>query len=160
MSSKNKIRELAVRPGKMKLYFLKSLPMAFLAGLKILEINKEAAAVSVPYKYLNKNPFRSVYFAVLSMAAELSSGILALAAINDFSRPVSMLVLDMKALFLKKARTKIIFRCEDGKKISEAISKSIETGDGQTVEVFTSGTDEAGEIVAEFSFTWTFKPKD
>lgn len=134
--------------------------MAYLAGLKILEIDEEKAAVSVPFKYLNKNPFRSVYFAVLSMAAELSSGILALAAIHDFSRPVSMLVLDMKAAFLKKAKSKIIFKCEDGEKISKAIAKSLETGEGQTVEVNTSGTDEAGEVVAEFSFTWTFKPKN
>jgi len=160
MTSENKIRKLATNPGKMKLYFLKELPMAFLAGLRIQQIDKEMATVSVPYKYLTKNPFRSIYFAVLSMAAELSSGILALAAIQDFSKPVSMLVLDMKALFLKKAKSKITFRCEDGEKISKAISESLETGEGQTVEVFTAGTDKNGEIVAEFSFTWTFKPKN
>ncbi|NOX84581.1 MAG: DUF4442 domain-containing protein [Chlorobi bacterium] len=159
MPPKNKIRKLAASPGKMKLYFLKHLPMAFLAGLKIEEIDAGKAVVSVPYKYLTKNPFRSVYFAALSMAAELSSGILALAAIHDFSQPVSMLVLEMKAGFQKKARTKIVFKCEEGDKISGAIAKSIETGEGQTVEIFTSGTDESGETVAEFSFTWTFKPK-
>ncbi|RLD49247.1 MAG: thioesterase, partial [Bacteroidetes bacterium] len=88
----NKIRKLAGNHHRMRIFFLKHLPMAFFAGLKITEINREKASVTVPYKYLNKNPFRSVYFAVLSMAAELSTGILAMAAISDFSVPVSMLV--------------------------------------------------------------------
>ncbi len=133
--------------------------MAFLAGLKVIEIDSSKATVTVPYKCLNKNPFRSIYFAVLSMAAELATGILAMAAIKDYSVPVSMLVLEMKAGFQKKARTKITFKCEEGKKFGAAVAKSIETGEGQTVEVTSTGYDLEGDIVAEFKFTWTFKPK-
>ena len=155
----NKIRKLAGNHSRMRMFFLKHLPMALLAGLKITEIDTAKATVTVPYKYLNKNPFRSVYFAVLSMAAELSTGILAMAAINDFEVPVSMLVLNMKAGFSKKARTKIKFTCNGGEKLSEAITKSIETGEGQTAEVMTTGFDEEGDEVARFYFTWTFKPK-
>ncbi len=143
----------------MKLFMLKHLPMAFLAGLKVVEIDQTTASVTVPYKYLNKNPFRSVYFAVLSMAAELSTGILAMAALNDFSIPISMLVLEMKANFLKKARTKITFKCLEGDQLSSTIAKSIETGEGQTIDVTSIGYDTEGDKVAEFKFTWTFKPK-
>lgn len=150
---------MAVKPGKMKMYMLTHLPMAFLAGLRVKELDSGRAVVSVPYKYLNKNPFRSMYFAVLSMAAELSSGILALSLVYEAEKPVSMLVLNMKAGFLKKARTKIVFTCNDGESISAAIAKSIETGEGQTVEVRSSGIDAHGEMVAEFNFTWTFKPR-
>ncbi len=150
---------MASSPGKMKMYMLTHLPMAFLAGLRVTEIDNTRAAVSVPFKFLNKNPFRSMYFAVLSMAAELSSGILALALVYEAEKPVSMLVLNMKAGFLKKARTKIVFTCNDGENIYAAIAKSIETGEGQTVEVRSSGIDANGETVAEFNFTWTFKPK-
>jgi len=155
----NKIRKLAGNHPRMRMFFLKHLPMALLAGLKITEIDAAKASVTVPYKYLNKNPFRSVYFAVLSMAAELSTGILAMAAINDYDVPVSMLVLDMKANFSKKARTKITFTCNGGEKLSEAVTKSIETGEGQTAEVMTTGVDKEGNEVARFYFTWTFKPK-
>ena len=143
----------------MKLFLLRQLPMAFLAGLKIVEFNKNSVKVSVPFKFLNKNPFRSVYFAVLSMAAELSSGVIALAAVSDSSVPVSMLVLKMRAEFLKKAKSKIVFTCNDGEKIRETVKKSVETGEGQTIEVHSSGFDTTGDIVAEFVFEWTFKPK-
>ncbi len=143
----------------MKLFMMKNLPMAFLAGLKVTEIDETKASVSVPYKCLNKNPFKSIYFAVLSMAAELATGILAIAAINDFSIPISMLVFEMKASFQKKARTKITFKCNEGEKMMAAISRSIETGEGQTAEVTSIGYDTEGDVVAEFKFTWTFKPK-
>ena len=157
--NENKIRKLAGNHPRMRIFFLKHLPMALLAGLKITEINQKKASVTVPYKYLNKNPFHSVYFAVLSMAAELSTGILAMAAIDDYDVAVSMLVLDMKASFSKKARTKITFTCNGGEKLSEAVAKSVETGEGQTAEVLTIGFDEESNEVARFYFTWTFKPK-
>ena len=159
MQKENKVRKLAGSPIHMKLFMLRNLPMALLAGLKVTEIDPSKASVTVPYKNLNKNPFKSIYFAVLSMAAELATGILAMASIRDFSVPVSMLVLEMKAQFQKKARTKITFRCTEGNKMNEAISKSIETGEGQTAEVTSTGYDADGDIVAEFKFTWTFKPK-
>ncbi len=65
----------------------------------------------------------------------------------------------MKASFQKKARTRIAFKCNDGEKIKEAIAKSIQTGEGQTVDVTSTGVDTQGDVVAEFVFTWTFKVK-
>ncbi|NQU35585.1 MAG: DUF4442 domain-containing protein [Bacteroidetes bacterium] len=160
MPKKNKILSLAKKPWKMKLYMLMNLPMAFLAGLKLLVITPQRASVSVPYNFINKNPFRSMYFAVQSMAAELSSGILALNEVSQAEVPVSMLVLNMKASFTKKARTKTVFVCEDGELIKSAITKSISTKEGQIVDVVSVGTDQNGEKIAEFVFTWTFKPKN
>lgn len=159
MPKPNKIQQMALSPIKMRLYMLKHLPLGFFTGLKVLELNKNKAMVSVPFKYLNKNPFRSVYFAVLSMAAELSSGILALSMVVESKTPVSMLVLNMKADFLKKAKTKITFSCNDGEKIANAIKKCLVTKEGEIIEVQTSGFDTNGEKVAEFQFTWTFKAK-
>jgi len=157
--SKNKIKQLADSPWKMKLYMLMNLPMGFIAGLKITEITSAKAQITVPYKFINKNPFKSMYFAVQAMAAELSSGILALSEVAEATKPISMLVLNMKALFTKKARTKVTFTCNDGDKIRNAISESITTGEGQTVDVKSVGIDRDGDQVAEFTFTWTFKPK-
>jgi len=157
--SKNKIKQLAKSPWKMKLYMLMNLPMGFIAGLKIIEITSEKSQISVPYKFINKNPFKSMYFAVQAMAAELSSGILALSEVAEASKPISMLVLNMKASFTKKAQTKVVFTCNDGDKIRNAINQSIATGEGEIVDVRAVGIDDEGDQVAEFVFTWTFKPK-
>lgn len=143
----------------MRFFMLLKLPLAFIAGLKITAIDPQRAVVTIPYKFLTKNPFRSIYFAALSMAAELSTGILAMAAVYETGKPVSMLVFDMKASFRKKAVNKITFTCLEGQKISDAVNKCLETDEGQTVAVQTIGIDKNGNEVAEFEFVWTFKVK-
>ena len=144
---------------KLKLFFLKNMPMGFISGMRVEEMDDAHAVVSVPFNYLTKNPFRSVYFAVQAMAAELSSGVLAMDAVMKAPRPVSMLVLESHSYFTKKARSKIVFTCDNGEDIRGAVKKALETGEGQTIEVKSVGIDKEGDTVAEFSFIWTFKAK-
>ncbi len=159
MTKMNSVHTLAKSNYLMKLFLLKKLPLAFIAGLKVEEMDGNKARVSLPFNYLTKNPFRSIYFAALSMAAELSTGILAMAVVNDATVPISMLVLGMEADFVKKASTRIYFVCEAGQSIHETIQKSIDTGEGQTLQMSSNGYDADGELVASFRFVWTFKPK-
>lgn len=156
---KNKIRSLATNGFRMRLFMLNHLPLGFFVGLKVLKIDQYSAEVSVQYKYLNKNPFRSIYFAVLAMAAELSTGILAMASVYDASVPVSMLVLEMDAKFSKKAVGRIVFKCEQGEEISKTVKESALSGEGKTVKVKSIGLDKYNNQVAEFHYIWTFKPK-
>ncbi len=159
MSKKEKLLEGVRNNLKMRYFMLKKLPLAFIAGLKVVKIDDEMASVSIPFKFLNQNPFQSIYFAALAMAAELSTGIIAIINVQSASKPVSMLVFNMSANFTKKAKGKIVFSCYQAKAIEEAIEESIKTGEGKTVEVTTVGIDSQGDEVAEFKFTWTFKPK-
>ena len=153
------IRKMATNSWKMKMFMLQNLPMAFLAGLRVIKMDKDSAQVSIPHKYLNKNPFKSMYFAPQSMAAELATGILAMAAVKDAGVPVSMLVLQMKSSFHKKAITKIVFSCTDGQAIENAIKQAVEDGEGHTIIAKSIGKNTEGQVVSEFEFTWTFKAK-
>ena len=138
---------------------LKELPSAFFSGVRVKEISEESSVVTIPFKFFTKNPFRSMYFASQAMAAELSTGILALSHVSGRKPKVSMLVFDMKANFVKKAVSKITFKCNDGLKIKDAVEESIKTGEGVTIETKSVGLDSEGQLVSEFYFTWTFKPK-
>ena len=82
MNSSEKFRKTVRSNFKFKLFMLKQLPSAFFSGIKLIDITEEKAVVTIPYKYLTKNPFRSMYFASQAMAAELSTGILALSQIS------------------------------------------------------------------------------
>ena len=145
-------------PSKLRLFFLQKLPMAWLAGLRLRELTPEAATVTIGYKYLTKNPFRSIYFACLAMAAELASGIQGMLHVQGMGR-VSMLVVGLGAEFQKKAVGTIAFHCADGAAIATAIAESCATGEGRTVECTSTGRDEAGDVVAVFRVTWSFKAK-
>ena len=145
-------------PWQLRLYLLRRLPMAYLAGLRVRALTPTRAAVTVSYKYLTKNPFRSIYFACLSMAAELASGVLALLHLQGAGR-VSMLVVGLEATFTKKATGRIVFTCPDGALLAQAIADSRATGAGHTARCTSTGHDAAGDVVAVFRITWSFRAK-
>ena len=153
-----KFRRAISNPLKLKLFMLRKLPMAYLAGLRVAEVQPERCTITVPYKYLTQNPFRSIYFACLSMAAEMASGLLAMMHVQSGS-PVSMLVVGLEADFTKKAVGLIRFTCPDGAAIGQAIAESRATGEGRTVLATSTGVDEAGDPVAVFRITWSFRAK-
>ena len=151
-------RRQVLNPLKLRLFMLQKLPMAWLAGLRLTQLTPEAATVTVRYKYLTQNPFRSVYFACLAMAAELASGIQAMMHVQA-GGSASMLVVGVQADFTKKAVGLISFTCPDGAAIAQAIAESRATGEGRTAVCTSTGMDEAGDVVAVFRFTWSFRAK-
>ncbi len=148
---------MLMHPVKFRLYLLKNIPSAFFSGLKVVEATEKDCCVSVPFKWFTQNPFRSTYFACLSMAAELSTGALAMANIYGRKPSVSMLVTGMGARYHKKAKGQTYFHCQDGEGIAQAIATAVTTGAGQEMKVYSRGTNKEGELVAEFWFTWSFK---
>ena len=156
---KEAFRELVKSPGKFRLFMLSRLPMAYMADLRVVSLTNSSAAVTIPYKYLTKNPFGSIYFACLGMAAELSTGVLCMMHIYKAEPTVSMLVVHMEADFSKKAVGKITFSCQDGAAIEAAVDLAKSSGEAQTVTAVSVGTDEAGDQVASFTFVWSLKAK-
>ena len=147
-------------PFKYRLFMISKLPMGYISGLKLIELTSQQAVVGVKFGFINKNPFRSIYFAVLAMAAELSTGILAFGQTYKRHPSVSMLVVKMEAQFYKKAIGTINFTCTNGNAIADAIEQSIQQNIGTTIDCISIGKNNDGEDVAKFIFTWSFKPKN
>lgn len=152
------LRRKILSPWKLKLFMLAKLPMGLLAGLRVVSFDEKHAAVSIRLGYLTKNPFRSIYFACLAMAAELSSGVQGIVGTAD-GAPVSMLVVGLEGTFTKKATGRVVFTCEDGEAIAAAIAGTRADGEGRTVPCVSIGRDESGDEVAIFTLTWSFKAK-
>ncbi|MGM0635052.1 MAG: DUF4442 domain-containing protein [Bacteroidota bacterium] len=146
-------------PKKVNLFMFFKLPAAWWCGVRLIELSTKAAKAKVKLKWLNQNPFKSIYFAVLSMAAELTTGVLVLKEIESHEQKVAMLIIENKAEFLKKAKGKIIFECVDSEKVKKAVSESIQSNESQSFWLHSVGKNETGEIVAKFDFLWSIKPK-
>lgn len=136
------------------------LPIAKIAGLKLHYFDDKKSEISVKYGWLNQNPFKSMFWAVQGMAAELSTGTLCMSKIKESKKKISMLVVGLEASFTKKAVGKIIFSCHQGEELDKVLKKAIETGEGQTLQMRSVGIDEQGDRVSEFIFTWSFKLKE
>jgi hypothetical protein len=146
-------------PLKMGFFMFSKLPAAYFSGVRVKEITPSFAEVTIPFKWFSQNPFRSTYFACQSMAAEMSTGLLAMMHIYERDPAVSMLVLHVNGSFHKKATGITTFRCDEGDRIREAVEKAIETGEGVTVDVVSKGVNDKGELVSSFDIRWTFKSK-
>jgi hypothetical protein len=151
--------KLLKHPVKLRMFLLSRLPNAFFAGVRVRDIDEQSCSVTVPYKWFTKNPFRSTYFACLSMAAEMSTGALCMAHLYKIKPPVSMLVVKVESEYFKKATGHTNFICEDGLLIKGIIEQAIQTGEAKTIRAKSVGKNKDGEVVAEFFITWSFKAK-
>lgn len=150
--------DLINNPVKFRLFLLKNLPAAYFSGLKIVVANVERSVISIPYKWFSRNPFRCTYFACLSMAAEMSTGILAMANTYKRSPKISMLVTGIEGKFYKRATGLSLFVCEEGGAIRQTVEETI-TNQAQSIKVLSSGFNKENELIAEFWITWSFKMK-
>lgn len=150
---------LVNHPLKMRLYLLRNVPAAFFSGVRLEQASAARCRTSVPFQWLTQNPFRSTYFASLSMAAELSTGILAMAQVQGLRPAVRLIITAMEANFLRKATERIYFTCSDSSLLAEAVAATLETGVATEARVCATGETKAGEAVAVFWFTWSFKVK-
>ena len=146
-------------PVKFRLFLLTKLPAAFFSGVQVVEVDESHAIVSIPFKWLTQNPFKSAYFASLSMAAELSTGVLAMMHIYKKDPAISMLVTKMEANYFKKATGKTFFICIEGQQIQEIIEECVISGESKSIAVRSIGKNKNDEPIAEFLFTWSFKAK-
>jgi Domain of unknown function (DUF4442) len=150
---------MALTKSKVNLFILFKLPSAYLCGVRAKYIDNKKCEATVKHRWINQNPFNSMYFAVQAMAAELTTGALVLSQIRDSKMNISMLVANSKSNFNKKAIGRITFTCNDGSLIENAIKQAIATNEGQTIWMKSIGIDEKGDQVSEFDFEWSVRRK-
>jgi acyl-coenzyme A thioesterase PaaI-like protein len=158
---KKYIKQLS-NPILQRLFLFAKLPSASFMGIRVKSVSPHQAKVTVPYKWRSQNPFKSTYFAAQAAAAEMSTGVLAMLALQGRGK-ISMLITNMEATYGKKAVSTATFTCLEGQKVIDTVQKAIETGEAQDVTLLTIGTqiDKNGQEVevSRFLFTWSFKVK-
>mgnify|MGYP000026169060 FL=1 len=155
----NRFKNIITSPIQFKFFLLSKLPAAFFAGLSIQEFTTTKSVVRVKHSWFTQNPFRSMYFAVEAMAAEMASGMLVFGQVYKRQPAISMLVVKMEVDFVKKATGVILFTCDEGEKIQEQINQSIQDGEAKTFICTSTGKNELNETVAVFNITWSVKAK-
>ena len=159
MNNADALRRRMLSPWAMRAFMFAKLPLAWFAGLRVEQLDDTRCEVSVPRGWRTQNPFRSTYFAALTMAAELSTGAPAMIAVQAADVPISMLVTDLRGSFGKKATGRVLFRFEDVQTMNSVVQQAVEIGEGVAVEAETVGRMADGTEVARFTFTWSFKRK-
>ena len=140
---------------QISLFTLLRLPSVWLCGIRVTLLEQSFCEAKVKHRWINQNPFNSMFWAVQGMAAELTTGMLLMQEIQTSMRKVSMLVLNNKANFSKKAQGRITFSCNSADLITNAIKKLLETDKPQTLWLTSKGIDKNNDLVSTFEFEWT-----
>ena len=62
--------------------FLK-LPSVYWLGIRVKTISEQNCTVTVKHRWISQNPFKSLFWAVQGMAAELTTGAMVMSCIHD-----------------------------------------------------------------------------
>lgn len=150
---------MKITPRKINSFMFFKLPLAYFGGVRLAILNEKSAIVKIKHRWINQNPFKSMFWAAQGMAAELSTGVLVMKGIENSGKKVSMLVTNQKGSFTKKATGKIRFECHQGEQVANAIKASTETGEGKVIVMKSEGFNEEGISVSNFEFEWSLKVK-
>lgn len=147
-----------LNPWIFRMGMLFKLPSVFFWGIKIQSLDEKQVELTLPFRWATQNPFKSIYFASLAGAAELSTG--ALCQLHLAGRePHSMLVVNFQMEYLKKAVTKITLSCEQGDELEIFLNGLSTKGDVGTFQMNSVARDLSGDVVARANITWSFKRK-
>ena len=145
-------------PNQINKWMLFKLPAAWLTGVRILSISDTKCEVKVRFKWINQNPYRSMFWAIQGMAAELTTGMLLTKSIQESNTNISMLLVGNKSNFYKKAVGKIKFICDQGETAKELINLT-KKNITHKAWLKAKGFDETGDMVSEFNFEWSCKKR-
>jgi len=151
---------MKITPKNINRFMFFKLPLGWLSGMRVTFLDTSSCVVKIKYQWLNQNPFQSMFWAAQGMAAEMSTGVLVMKEIRNSKKKVSMLVKYQEGNFFKKATGTILFTCNEGSKVGDAIQESIKTGEGQVVILNSQGINEREEVVSNFQFQCSLRVKN
>lgn len=144
-----------LNPLKFKYYFHKYIPSIIFWGVKLDELDETKCTTTVPFKRKTQNPFKSIYFSALAGTAELSTGLLLMAKLEQQKESFSMLVIKFEMEFHKKADDTVYFSCNQGQELDQILEQMDEKA---IIPLKTYG--KIGDtIVAEATIHWTIKKR-
>jgi len=134
---------------------LSKLPMGLLTGMVIESLDENGCKVVLKDRFWIRNPFGSIFWAVMGMAAEMSTGALIYAYVSGSN--TKYILTGMKSEFLKKLRGKSFYFCRAGQEMRQYLSSLENPGEAITVILPVTAFNLAGQTVAEFQFYWQLK---
>lgn len=150
---------MKITASKVNTFMFFKLPLGWWSGMRVKTLTDTTAIVKITHKWINQNPFKSMFWAAQGMAAEMSTGILVMQEIELSKRKVSMLVTHQESDFFKKATGTVLFTCQGGIQIRKAIEESVKTSEGQVITLISEGVNVDGVVVSNFKFQWSLKVK-
>ena len=83
---------MKLTPSQLNKFSMVKLPSAWFCGVRVVAINDTSCTTTVKHRWINQNPFNSMFWAVQGMAAEMPGGLLLSEKIKNSGHNISMLL--------------------------------------------------------------------
>jgi acyl-coenzyme A thioesterase PaaI-like protein len=145
----------------IRFFGITKVPLIWYCRPKVIEHTDERLEIKIPLRRRTKNHLGSMYFGVLAVGADVTSGFLAMDPIMKSGRNIALLFKDFKADFLKRPEGDVHFYCGDGLAVRELVKIAIETGERHnfTLTIEATVPSISPDVVARFELTLTLKDK-
>jgi acyl-coenzyme A thioesterase PaaI-like protein len=147
----------------LRAFAFAKIPLLFMASPSVVSLTDEECIIALPFQKRNKNHLGSMYFGALCIGAEITGGMLGNRYLMKVKRGKGNLIFkDFTAKFLKRAEGQTLFKCLDGAKVRDAVTKAEESMERMEVPLTIKAyvpKDFGDEPVAEFTLTMSLKVK-
>lgn len=154
-------KEISLRKMRWMLFLLGlvKIPIVGFVRPRLISIDDETVRVKIKLRPRTKNHLKSMYFGALAVGADVAGGIHAFYFAEKAGSKVSFAFKGMKADFIKRAESHILFESTEGLLVKQAIEQSKSSGErvNQTIQV--KAIDQNKEVVATFEMIVSVKCK-
>ena len=124
---------------------------------KVIKISPDEVHVRIRLRRRTKNHLKSMYFGALAVGADTAAGIHAFYYGKKWNHSISFAFKGMKAEFLKRATSDVVFTVNEGSAIEQAVIQARDSGERINLPVSVRALDQEGELVATFVMTISVK---
>jgi acyl-coenzyme A thioesterase PaaI-like protein len=157
MSKPTKI--ISIRKMRWMLFLLGffKIPLVGFIKPKLISIDENKVRVKINLRRRTKNHLNSMYFGALAVGADIAGGIHVFYFAELSNLKVSFAFKGMKADFIKRAESDVVFESNQGELVRKAINLSEETGERVNETINVIARDKNQEIVATFEMIVSVK---
>jgi acyl-coenzyme A thioesterase PaaI-like protein len=157
MSKPTKI--ISIRKMRWMLFLLGffKIPLVGFIKPKLISIDENKVRVKINLRRRTKNHLNSMYFGALAVGADVAGGIHVFYFAELSNLKVSFAFKGMKADFIKRAESDVVFESNQGELVRKAINLSEETGERVNETINVIARDKNQEIVATFELIVSVK---
>ena len=157
MSKPTKI--ISIRKMRWMLFLLGffKIPLVGFIKPKLISIDENTVRVKINLRRRTKNHLNSMYFGALAVGADVAGGIHVFYFAELSNLKVSFAFKGMKADFIKRAESDVVFESNQGELVQKAINLSEETGERVNETINVIARDKNQEIVATFEMIVSVK---
>ncbi len=153
--------KVSLRKMQWMLYLLGwiKIPLIGFVHPKLILLTDNELVVRIKFRRRTKNHLNSMYFGALAVGADVAAGIHAFYFSKSLGYKVSFAFKGMKADFLKRAESDVVFKINQGLKVKNAVMESKKSGERINLPIQVKALNSDDELVALFEMIVSVKVK-